>query len=192
MADDEKPQDTPSGEGEQKPAAPQFDYDALASQVAGKLKDEFRQAAPAPQPQPQPQLQRPVDPVEELVSPYTKKAEARAALAELAATDAVMFYANHGDIEKEDRTEVERRFNAMKDKGVPFTREDIYAHMLGERIDKEVDKRIERRAKKVKEAEQAAASVGAGSPDKIGATSIRDPHAMSTAELEKAMQGMTF
>lgn len=191
MADDEK-QETPNPEaGEQKPAAPQFDYDALASQVAGKLKDEFRQA-PAPPPVPQPVVNRPVDPVEELVSPYTKKAEARAALAELAATDAVMFYANHGDIEKEDRTEVERRFNAMKDKGVPFTREDIYAHMLGERIDKEVDKRIEKRTKKVKEAELAASAVGASSPDKIGATSIRDPHAMTSQELGKALEGHSF
>jgi len=190
MADDEQKQETPNPEaGEQKPAAPQFDYDALSTQVADKLKSQFQQPAPAPAPQP---VQRQMDPVEELVSPYTKKAEARAALAELSATDAVMFYGNHPDIEKDDKSEVERRFQMMKEKGIPFTREDIYSHLLGERIDKEVEKRIEKRAKKVKEAELAASAVGASSPDKVGATSIRDPHAMTSQELGKALEGRSF
>ncbi len=189
MADDNT--QTPNPEPE-KPAAPAFDADALAAQVADRLKDQFTRHAPQPEPVRQPVPQGPADPVAELVNPYLAPVAAQAALAEQSATDAAKFYSKHKDLEQADADEVERRFQVLRQKGVPFTRDDIYAHLLGERIDKEVEKRIEKRAKAVARASEAATTVGGGSPDRSGAATVRDANSMSTADLGKALEGASF
>lgn len=187
MADDSTPATAP--DPTPAPAAPAFDADALSAQIADRLKASF-QSAPAPQPTPQPQP-RVQDPVADMLAPYVQPIAAQARLAEESATDAAEFYAGNRDIEPEDRTEVERRFKALRSQGVPFKRTDIYNHLLGERIDKEVEKRIEKRNKQVKVAADAA-TVGGGSPDKGGAGAVRNAADLSTADLEKAMQGQSF
>jgi hypothetical protein len=175
-------------------AAPSFDMDALATSVADKLKESFQ----APQPQryqaPEPQRQTTSDPVAELVDPYVKphveRAERRAQLAEAAATDAVTFYISHPEIDKAGRLEIEKRFQALKDKGIAFQREDIYNHYQGENIDKVVEQKIKSREEAARRAADAAATVGPGSPDKARTTV--DARSMSTEDLEKALDGVSF
>jgi hypothetical protein len=186
MADDEQTQQT---ETPAPAPAPAFDADALATQVAERLKDQFQRSAPAPAPAPRPAPA--ADPVADLLAPYVQPAVQAARLDAQSATDAAEFYTSHGDLEKDDKVEIERRFQALKERGVPFKREDIYNHLLGERIDKEVDKRIEKRAKAVQRAADAGTTVGGGSPDKSG-QALRDARDMSTADLGKALEGASF
>ena len=191
MADEQTPAAPAAPEAPAAPAAPAFDVDALASQVTERLKAEF-QRAPAPAPAPAPRQPEPgADPVGDLVRPYVAPVAQRAALAEAMATDAIEFYGNHPDLDKEERAEIERRSRLMRENGVPFKREDIYNHYLGETFDKQVEKRA---AKRQRDLDRAAGqgTVGGGSPDKAGAGNIRDAASMSTDELGKALAGSSF
>ncbi len=175
-------------------AAPEIDYDAIAARTAEKLRESF-QAAPQPQPQPRHQPAAAAsDPIGEMIEPYVRphveRAERAAKLAELSAQDASMFYASHPDLSAEDRTEIEKRFAGLRANGVPFQREDILKHYRGENLDKEVDRRIKAREDAAKRAANAGAVVGPGSPDKV--QSFKNPHDMSTEELEKALDGVAF
>lgn len=184
------PDETQQTDAAAQTQQPAFDADALASQVAEKLKDQFK-AAPQPQPAPRPAAPPAAqDPVADLLAPYVGPAVRQAQIAEEAASDAVEFYGIHNDIDKEDRVAIETRFKALRSQGIPFKREDIYNHLLGERIDKEVDKRIEKRAKAATRADNAG-TVGGGSPDK-GAANVRDARDMSTTDLGKALEGASF
>ena len=186
---EEQPQ-TP--EAPAAPAAPAFDADALASQITERLKTEFqRQPQPQPEPRRAPAPAPGTDPVGELVGPYVAPAMQAARLAEESATDAVEFYGLHQDLDKDERAEIERRFKTLRANGVPFKREDIYNHYLGENIDKQIDKRLAKREEKLRVA-AGQGTVGAGSPDKGGAGQVRDARDMSTPDLEKALQGSSF
>lgn len=190
MADEQTPAAPAAPEAPAAPAAPAFDVDALASQVTERLKAEF-QRAPQPAPAPRPQAPVAQDPVAELVNPYVAPIARQAALAEEAASDAIEFYGNHPDLEKDERTEIEKRFKTLRANGVPFKREDIYNHYLGETFDKQVEKRA---AKRQRDLDRAAGqgTVGGGSPDKAGAGNVRDAASMSTDELGKALAGSSF
>ncbi len=175
-------------------AAPEIDYDAIAARTAEKLRESF-QAAPQPQPRHQPAAAATSgDPIGDMIDPYVRphveRAERAAKLAELAAQDAAVFYADHPDLSAEDRKEIEKRFAGLRANGVPFQREDILKHYRGENIDKEVDRRIKSREDAAKRAANAGAVVGPGSPDKV--QSFKNPHDMSTEELEKALDGVAF
>src|SRR5689334_16884385 len=183
------PDPTPTGEQpKETPAAPQFDMDALATSVAGKLQAEFAKnpPVPAPAPAPRPVVHQPADPVGEMLAPYVTPAIKAASLAEEAASDAVEFYGAHPDLEPDERKEIERRFKTLRANGVPFKREDIYNHYLGENIEKVVEKRIEKRNAKTTAAANAAATVGAGSPEKAG--QVADARTLTTEQLSKAME----
>ena len=180
-----------SDENVKDAVAPEIDYDAIASRTAEKLKESF-QAAPQVRHEPPPP-QGATDPLADLVSPYVKPqvdaAVRQARLAELAGIDAATFYADHPELTKEDRQEIEKRFSGLRANGVPFQREDILKHYRGENIDKEVDRRIKAREEAVTRAANAV-TVGPGSPDKSPIT--RDARAMPTDELEKALDGVSF
>src|SRR5262245_48499162 len=162
--------------------------DALATQVSEKLKDTFKAAVPAPAPPrppvaPQPQV---VDPMADLLRPYLEPIQRKAAIAEESADDAAEFYGSHPDLDKEDRTAIETRFKQMKAAGVPFKREDIYKHHIGDNIDKVVDKRIKKRDEDLARAANASTVVGGGSPER-GPAQVADARSMSTGDLEKAL-----
>jgi hypothetical protein len=66
-----------------------------------------------------------------------------------------------------DRAEIEKRFGALRANGVPFKREDIYQHYLGENIDKEVERRTKKRDEQVKRAANPARPLA---PAELGGT----------------------
>ena len=173
------------------PAAPQFDMDALAGQITEGLKATIQQSMPQyPAPSPAVPQQAAPDAVRDLLDPYLSPVARQARLAEEAATDAAEFYTSHPELDKGERDEVEKRFKALKAANVPFKREDILNHYRGENIEKEVEKRIERRAKAATAAMDAAANVGSGSPGRGG--EALDARSLSTADLSKALDGISF
>ena len=188
---DEQPQAPAAPEAPAAPAAPAFDVDALASQVTERLKAEF-QRAPQPPPQPrQPAPPESPDPVGDLVRPYVAPVAKQAALAEAMAADAIEFYGDHPDLDKEERAEIERRTQTLRANGVPFKRQDVYNHYIGENFDKQVEKRAAKRQRDLDRA-SGQSTVGGGSPDKGAAGQIRDASSMTTEDLGKALANTSF
>jgi hypothetical protein len=182
---------TPDAAAEPVAPAPQFDTDALASQVAEKLKGAFQQSAPQqPAPPPQPAPQPASDPVGDMVRPYYEPGLRAASLAAEMATDAAHFYSEHQDLDKADKAEIERRAKALAANGHAFTREDVYRHWLGENIDSVVEKRMAKREDAAKRALEAG-TIGAGSADR-GTGPVRNAADLPINELENAMKGMSF
>jgi hypothetical protein len=189
LPDDQKPTDQQT---QTPPAAPAFDYDALAGQVADKLKDTFKQAPQPPQRPmaPQPPVQQVQDPMADILRPYIEPVARAAQIAADSADDAAEFYSSHGDLEKDERLEIERRFKSLKAQGLPLKREDIYNHYVGENVDKVVEKRMKKRDEAITKARDAA-TVGSGSPDR-GPAQVQDARALPIEQLEKALAGQSF
>jgi hypothetical protein len=131
----------------------------------------------------------------ELINPFVEPKVNEAMFAANDAKDYVDFY-NNNDVESSYRKQVEDTFSELKKGGRPLPRKDIMKYLYGDEFVKDPEKFTEKQLSRKKEQLDRAAiasDFGAGAMDRAKNDSTwTNFKSLSTDDMEKALEGMTF
>lgn len=133
--------------------------------------------------------------LKELIDPIYGQEVSGAKFTAQDAKDYVTFYRkypNAGEFEEE----IEKTFTALAEAGRPFSRETVYQNVLGREYSKDPEKFVtkhnEVKERKVKEAQTASDMGQFGVGSTRSDNPFKDFDKLSLADMEKALDGVTF
>lgn len=175
---------------------PPIDMDALKAMMQDSVRDTITKLAEEQKSQyveqPPVEPNRPgADPLGDMIRPYIEPRVNAAILEAQSAADLATFYQSNPQAGKY-RDEIETRFQNLKSRGTPFTRNDIWKWYRGENFDKFATEQAEEQKRQAEESARIAAGVGPGSPFRGEGGPAKDAFTMPHEELTKALEGQSF
>lgn len=186
------------------PDEPQFNEDALKSQVASAVRETLGEMQQQQQAQRQQQVQQQrvaaaqhqfqSDPVAQTLQPYLAPVVQRAEMQMQAANDKVDFYLGHPEAGGQ-RADIEKTFQQLMAEGRPMERESIFFYLRGRDPEGYVKSQNEQRQQQLQGVAQQGATVGyAGVPRPDSGQTLSGDHMLTLPldEQRKVMAGRSF